>query len=75
MRSPPVGHATCWHSCIIAGVFNFLGILLMGSGVSETIKKGVVDPAVFAPNPELLMLGIDGVRGAVVLLIKPQLGR
>lgn len=43
---------------IIAAIFEFLGAVLVGSHVSDTLRKGIVDPAGFDGQPELLALGM-----------------
>lgn len=46
-----------WQACVIACFAEFLGALLLGSGVAETIRKGIVDLGMFE-QPELLMVGM-----------------
>ncbi len=43
---------------ILAAIFEFAGAVLVGTHVSETVRKGIVDPMHFADNPELLVLGM-----------------
>lgn len=43
---------------IIAAIFEFLGAVLVGSHVSDTLRKGIVDPAGFEGQPEVLALGM-----------------
>ena len=43
---------------ICAGIFEFLGAVLVGSHVTDTIRKGIVDPLMFTSNPETLALGM-----------------
>merc|ERR1719361_993702 len=47
-----------WQACIIAGVMEFAGCLLLGKNVTDTVRKGIVDPAAFADAPQVLMLGM-----------------
>lgn len=52
-------------ACAIAAVMEFLGALLMGSNVTDTVRKKIIEPAVFDPaqtdgaanGPEILMTG------------------
>lgn len=43
---------------ILAGIFEFCGAVLVGSHVTDTIRKGIIDSQVFAPNPRLLAYGM-----------------
>jgi PiT family inorganic phosphate transporter len=43
---------------IYAAVLNFLGAILVGIHVTETIQKGIIDPNFFAPNPDQLIYGM-----------------
>ncbi len=43
---------------VVAGVFEFAGAVLVGSHVTNTIRKGMMDPTVFAANPDVLMIGM-----------------
>ena len=49
---------TLKQAVIVAGIFEFAGAVLVGSHVTNTIRKGMVDPAVFSANPDVLMLGM-----------------
>ncbi|MBD1869812.1 inorganic phosphate transporter [Cyanobacteria bacterium FACHB-471] len=42
----------------IAGILEFTGAVLFGRNVSNTIATGVVDPATFAADPHVLLLGM-----------------
>lgn len=46
------------HALIIAAVFEFLGAFLMGSHVTDTIRKGIVDVDVFQDDNYGLALGM-----------------
>ena len=48
---------TLGQACIIAATFETLGALIVGSRVSETIRKGIFDPVIYTGNEELLMVG------------------
>lgn len=43
---------------IVAAFFEFAGAVLVGSHVTETIRKGIINPEHFAAQPELLALGM-----------------
>lgn len=43
---------------IVAGLLEFAGAFLMGSHVTETVRKGMIDPHIFASTPEILMFGM-----------------
>lgn len=49
---------TLKQAVIVAGFFEFAGAVLVGSHVTDTIRKGMVDPAVFSANPDVLMIGM-----------------
>ena len=56
----PVGSRTLTFkkAVILAGIFEFLGAVLVGSHVTDTIRKGIVDPLMFSGNPEHLAYGM-----------------
>jgi len=49
---------TVRQALIVAGLCEFAGAVLVGSDVTNTIRKGIVDPAALAPVPEVLCLGM-----------------
>ena len=49
---------TIKQAVIVAAVFEFLGAFLAGGGVTQTIRKGVIDPALFEGNLEVLIYGM-----------------
>jgi PiT family inorganic phosphate transporter len=49
---------TLRRAVICAGIFEFLGAVLVGSHVTNTIRKGIIDPHIFTGNPELLAYGM-----------------
>ncbi len=55
------GALTLRKAVIVAGVCNFVGAVLLGVYVTDTIRKGIIDPATFAPNPNLLIYGMMAV--------------
>jgi PiT family inorganic phosphate transporter len=49
---------TIRQAILIAMVFEFAGAYLAGGAVTETIRKGIIDPGLFASSPELLVYGM-----------------
>ncbi len=49
---------TLKRAIIIAGIFEFLGAFLVGSHVTDTVRKGIIDPLFFSAQPELLAYGM-----------------
>lgn len=49
---------TIKQAVLIAAVFEFLGAFLAGGGVTQTIRKGVIDPSLFDANLEILIYGM-----------------
>ena len=52
------GALTIRQAILIAIVFEFLGAYLAGGEVTETIRKGIIDPELLAASPELLVYGM-----------------
>jgi inorganic phosphate transporter, PiT family len=49
---------TIKQAILVAAVFEFLGAVLAGGGVTSTIRKGIVDASLLAGSPELLIYGM-----------------
>ena len=49
---------TIKQAILVAAVFEFLGAFLAGGGVTQTIRKGVIDPVLFEGNLEVLIYGM-----------------
>jgi PiT family inorganic phosphate transporter len=49
---------TIRRAIIIAAVFEFCGAFFAGGEVTNTISKGIIDPAIFAQEPRLLIYGM-----------------
>ena len=47
-----------WQAVIAAGIMEFLGAVLLGSEVSSTVRKKIVDVDRFQDQPSLLMIGM-----------------
>ncbi|MFQ5511413.1 MAG: inorganic phosphate transporter [Candidatus Krumholzibacteriia bacterium] len=43
---------------IVAGIFEFAGAVLVGGHVTNTVRKGIIDPAAFTAEPNLLLYGM-----------------
>ncbi len=48
-------------AAFIAGIMNFLGALLVGTHVTNTVRKGVINPGYFTDTPEKLIIGMLSV--------------
>eukprot|EP00756_Hemistasia_phaeocysticola_P042268 Hpha_TRINITY_DN16960_c1_g1::TRINITY_DN16960_c1_g1_i9::g.53352::m.53352/K14640/SLC20A, PIT; solute carrier family 20 (sodium-dependent phosphate transporter) len=51
------GTITLKQATMIASIFEFLGAVLVGKGVTKTVKKKIIDPKKWTEDPEYLMLG------------------
>ncbi|CAN0318406.1 unnamed protein product [Ascophyllum nodosum] len=49
---------TIKQAVVLAGVFEFLGAVFLGSHVTKTIRKGIADIDCFVDNPGILMYGM-----------------
>jgi PiT family inorganic phosphate transporter len=67
---------TIKRAIIIAAIFEFAGAYLAGGEVTSTIRKGMVDSAIFADSPELLVYGMLSalLAAGVWLLFATRLG-
>jgi PiT family inorganic phosphate transporter len=52
------GAITVKQAIVIAAVFEFAGAFIAGGNVTTTIRKGIVDPAGVAGQPEILVFGM-----------------
>jgi PiT family inorganic phosphate transporter len=52
------GALTIRQAILIAIAFEFLGAYLAGGEVTETIRKGIIDPALLADSPEVMIYGM-----------------
>ena len=70
------GAITVKTAIIIAAVFEFAGAALAGGHVTQTIRKGIIDPAPITNNPEILMFGMLAalLAAAVWLMIASSRG-
>eukprot|EP01091_Cochliopodium_minus_P007655 TRINITY_DN17543_c0_g1_i1.p1 TRINITY_DN17543_c0_g1~~TRINITY_DN17543_c0_g1_i1.p1 ORF type:complete len:468 (-),score=85.92 TRINITY_DN17543_c0_g1_i1:75-1478(-) len=56
---------------ILAGIFEFLGVILLGRYVSDTLKSSIVNPSYFNTDPQLFALGMfcASIAASVWLLL------
>lgn len=52
------GAVTIKQAIVIAIIFEFLGAVLAGGHVTETIRKGIIDPTEIINSPEILVYGM-----------------
>jgi PiT family inorganic phosphate transporter len=52
------GAITVKQAILIAAVFEFAGVMLAGGHVTETVRKGIIDPTPLIDSPELLVYGM-----------------
>ena len=52
---------TLRRAVILAGIFEFCGAVFVGSHVTNTVRKGIIDIGFFNATPELLAYG-TGVK-------------
>ncbi len=43
---------------VLAGIFNFLGAVLVGGNVTDTVRKGIIDTQAFSEDPYTLAYGM-----------------
>ncbi|MDC0598348.1 inorganic phosphate transporter [Gammaproteobacteria bacterium] len=65
------GALTVKQAVIIAAFFEFAGAYLAGGQVTSTIRRGIIDPALFTQSPDLLVYGMIAalLSAAIWLLI------
>lgn len=64
------GALTIKRAVIIAAVLEFSGAFFVGSHVSQTIRKGIVDPLIFQANPMDLVYGMTGALLAAAIWLQ-----
>ncbi|MEQ8483489.1 MAG: anion permease [Pseudomonadales bacterium] len=76
--APSVGSRaiTISQAVIIAAVFEFAGAVLAGGEVTSTIRRGIVDAALFANDPDLLIIGMLAslLSAGIWLLVASRFG-
>ncbi|MBS0625126.1 MAG: inorganic phosphate transporter [Verrucomicrobia bacterium] len=54
----------------LAAILEFAGAFFVGSSVSETIQKGIIDPTIFEADPMIFVLGMLGALLATGALLQ-----
>ncbi len=49
---------TLWQACIIAGIFEFLGAMVLGGETTKTIASDIANVKLFTQFPEMYMYGM-----------------
>ena len=49
---------TLRQAVVLAAIANFAGAVLVGGKVTDTVRKGITDPLIYADNPETLLYGM-----------------
>jgi len=52
------GALTMRRAVVLSGIFDLSGAVLAGGHVSNTIRKGMIDPSLLTGSPEVLLLGM-----------------
>ncbi len=52
------GAITLKQAVIIASILEFSGAFFVGANVTETVRKGIIDPSAFVHTPHLFVLGM-----------------
>ena len=67
---------TVKQAIIIAMIFEFAGAYLAGGEVTSTIRKGIIDPALLAGSPEILIFGMMSalLSAGIWLLVASSFG-
>lgn len=67
---------TLKQAILIAILFEFAGAYLAGGAVTETIRKGIIEPSLLGANPELLVFGMMAslLAAGIWLLVATHFG-
>jgi PiT family inorganic phosphate transporter len=58
---------TMRQAVMLAGILEFAGAVLVGAYVTNTVRKGIVDPAIFAADPYTLAYGMTAALAAAAI--------
>lgn len=67
---------TLKQAVIVAGIFEFLGAILLGASVTSTIRSKIFDISLYENDPEIVLLGMmtSIVASTFLLLIATYFG-
>ena len=67
---------TLKQAIVVAGIFEFLGALLLGASVTSTVRSGIFDPAIYEDEPDIVLLGQFStiITGTLMLLTATYYG-
>jgi PiT family inorganic phosphate transporter len=70
------GAITVKQAIIIAAIFEFAGAFIAGGNVTQTIRKGIIDPSSIVSSPEILVFGMLAalLAAAIWLMIATSRG-
>ena len=70
------GALTITGAVLVAGLFEFAGAFLAGANVTNTIRKGMLDPVLVEQNPELVLYGMLAALASAgtLLLVATRFG-
>lgn len=62
---------TLKQAIVVAGIFEFLGALLLGASVTQTIRGKIFDPDLYADEPQIMLLGLTTsiITATIMLLV------
>ncbi|XP_071803910.1 sodium-dependent phosphate transporter 2-like [Asterias amurensis] len=67
---------TIFQACLLAAIFETLGAILLGSRVSDTIRKGLFDPLIYTGYEQVLMIGnLCALFSAALWLLVATVGK
>jgi len=61
------GALTLRQAVALAGILEFAGAVLVGGYVTDTVRKGIVDPGIFADEPMMLAYGMTAALAAAAI--------
>jgi len=70
------GALTIRRAIVVAAILEFCGAFFVGGHVTDTVRKGILDPDLFASDPQVLRFGMLGslTAAATLLLLATRRG-